>query len=85
MNLMKIKSCPFCGKDVAEIVTAAELEDCLYFECREKCPRWNPLRDTIDCNLYCVVCNAIRGGCGVSTTYFDSEEKAIETWNRRTE
>jgi hypothetical protein len=69
---MKIEKCPFCGKEVAEISNCQELEGCRHFE---KCPATEP--------YVCVVCNMFEGGCGASSGYYDSAEKAISAWNRR--
>lgn len=71
---MKIEKCPFCGKDVAEITNCKDLEECRHFE---KCPATEP--------YVCVVCNMFEGGCGASSGYYDSAEKAIAAWNRRTD
>jgi hypothetical protein len=69
---MKIEKCPFCGKEVAEISNCQELEGCRHFE---GCPATEP--------YVCVVCNMFEGGCGASSGYYDSAEKAIAAWNRR--
>ena len=69
---MKIEKCPFCGKEVAEISNCRELEECRHFE---ECPATEP--------YVCVVCNMHEGGCGASSGYYDSTEKAIVAWNRR--
>ncbi len=64
---MKIEKCPFCDKDVAETSNCREL--------LESCPAAEP--------YVCVVCNMHEGGCGASSGYYDSAEKAIAAWNRR--
>jgi hypothetical protein len=69
---MKIEKCPFCDKAVAEITNCKDLEECRHFE---KCPATEP--------YVCVVCNMFEGGCGASSGYYDSVEKAIAAWNRR--
>ena len=69
---MKIEKCPFCGKEVAEISNCKELEGCGHIE---GCPVTGP--------YVCVVCNMFEGGCGASSGYYDSAEKAIAAWNRR--
>jgi hypothetical protein len=69
---MKIEKCPFCDKAVAEITNCNDLEECRHFE---KCPATEP--------YVCVVCNMHEGGCGASSGYYDSVEKAIAAWNRR--
>lgn len=33
--------------------------------------------------FYSMVCNVNKGGCGASSGYFSTVEKAIEAWNRR--
>jgi hypothetical protein len=71
---MKIEKCPFCDKAVAEITNCKDLEGCRHFE---KCPATEP--------YVCVVCNMFEGGCGASSGYYDSVEKAIAAWNRRAE
>ena len=68
----KLRECPFCDKDVAEISNCQELEGCRHFE---KCPSTEP--------YVCVVCNMHEGGCGASGGYYDSAEKAIAAWNSR--
>ena len=67
---MKIEKCPFCGKEVAETSNCKEL--CRHFE---GCLATEP--------YVCVVCNVHEGGCGASSGYYDSAEKAIAAWNRR--
>jgi len=69
---MKIEKCPFCGKDVAEISNCQELEECRHFE---QCHATGP--------YVCVVCNVHEGGCGASSGYYVSAEKAIAAWNSR--
>jgi hypothetical protein len=71
---MKIEKCPFCDKAVAEITNCKDLEECRHFE---KCPATEP--------YVCVVCNMFEGGCGASSGYYDSAEKAIAAWNRRSD
>jgi hypothetical protein len=73
-TMNELKSCPFCGKDVAEITNCMELGECKHFE---SCPATEP--------YVCVVCNMHEGGCGASSGYYDSAEKAIAAWNRRAE
>lgn len=73
---MNFKKCPFCGKkETVRIQTASEY----VYE------SWGALLDTNE--QYQVVCNATTpigpGGCGASTGFFDSEEKAVESWQTR--
>lgn len=70
--MSELKKCPFCGKEVAEISNCQELEGCRHFEA---CTAIEP--------YVCVVCNMHEGGCGASSGYYDSAEKAIAAWNRR--
>ena len=71
---MRIEKCPFCGKEVAETSNCKELEGCGHIE---GCPATGP--------YVCVVCSMFEGGCGASSGYYDSAEKAIAAWNRRTQ
>ena len=32
---------------------------------------------------YLIVCNVNLGGCGAASGLYDTEEKAIQAWNRR--
>ena len=75
---MFLRSCPFCGKSVATFVTAREEEECKHFE-DDVCPVYEP----DECGVKKIVCDFTQGGCGASTGYASSEERAIELWNRR--
>lgn len=78
----ELKPCPFCGKSVACLTTAKELEDCYDYEDEDRCPA---CMDWIGgCGYHTVVCGMTEGGCGASSGYYSSEEKAIAAWNRRT-
>lgn len=76
----KLKHCPFCGANVAEITNAHDLEDCANFA-DEICPCEN--YEAVDCSCFTVLCNMSSGGCGASSGYYATEEKAIAAWNRR--
>jgi len=76
----KIKPCPFCGKDVAELSDVKECEDCANFENEDACPAYEEMEP---CPWHFVVCSHYRGGCGASGGWELTEEKAIEAWNRR--
>jgi hypothetical protein len=71
---MILLPCPFCGKiETIRIQSSSEYED----EC------WGEVLDNDE--QYHIVCNATKpigpGGCGASTGFFNSEEKAIDSWN----
>lgn len=82
MDNINLKPCPFCDAKTAIITNAHELEECSNFD-YYNCPcnkfESNP------CNYYTIVCNVNNGGCGASTGYFLTKQKAIKAWNRRTE
>lgn len=78
----KLKHCPFCGANVAEITNAHDLEECANFA-DEICPCKN--YEDVGCSYFTVVCNMNKGGCGASSGYYATEEKAIAAWNRRVE
>lgn len=72
---MKLKPCPFCGKETTDIVDCSETTcafaiDCF---CAETCLN----------KMYAVVCNRTKGGCGATGGYYRTKEEAIEAWNRR--
>lgn len=78
---MKLKPCPFCGKEVAEFQTVRENALCALSE-SEKCPAYQKEEE---CIYKGIVCNIYNGGCGASTGYEWDEERAIERWNKRVE
>lgn len=78
--MKELKSCPFCGKNVAEITTIQECELCSNFEDDELCPNYDM---TGSCGGRFVVCNANKGGCGAATGWYQTIEEAINAWNRR--
>ena len=81
MGRIKLKSCPFCGANAAELTNAHNLEECANFE-DENCP-CEQYEDCGACGYYTVVCNANNGGCGAASGYFPTEELAISAWNHR--
>lgn len=70
---MELKPCPFCGKTVAFCATVAEIE--LVDE--------DDYRYDSFANQYQVCCDYQNGGCGSCTGSHQSEDDAIEAWNRR--
>jgi Lar family restriction alleviation protein len=70
-QMSELKSCPFCGKQVALIDNCHELEDCENFE---RCEATG---------YYAVVCDVNEGGCGASGGYARTEQEAVAAWNRR--
>lgn len=79
-NNMQLRPCPYCGAKVAEIETIKEAEECQHFDDEEVCPAFKPFEP---CPCKRIVCNVNRGGCGASTGFAWSIERAIEKWNRR--
>lgn len=75
MDEIKLKPCPFCGgtKILLGNVANIELMD-KYDENYDLCS-----------NLFQVVCAYTVGGCGASSGVRESEDIAIEAWNRRAE
>ena len=82
---IKLKPCPLCGKECAEISNAADLEDCKYFDDCKECPQFNPVTENHDCHCYIVVCSIYKGGCGCSTGYSFNRDHVVKMWNRRAE
>lgn len=74
----ELRECPFCGKKVAELSNAKELEYCAKFE---ECDCFES--DDTSCQLWTVVCNYNEGGCGCCSGWFADKEKAIKRWNDR--
>lgn len=67
----KLKSCPFCGNTKLQFESCAD-EQC----CNDNC-------EGCEDKTTAVLCSLTEGGCGASSGYFFSEEKAAEHWNRR--
>lgn len=66
MDKNKIRACPFCHKNVAEICSSRELEGVD-----------EPSQE------YAVCCSFLRGGCGATSGYAQTEEAAVAKWNNR--
>ena len=64
----ELKACPFCGKSLAELGTAAEID----MDDEEGAD-----------NEWAVVCAYNSGGCGATSGYRPTPEGAVEAWNRR--
>ena len=86
--MKELMPCPFCGKEgTAQVETARSCEECRNFENEELCPAYDPYNydpgteDT--CPYKAVVCCCHKGGCGASSGWHPSAEKAIEAWNTR--
>ncbi|WP_371378843.1 Lar family restriction alleviation protein [Sporomusa aerivorans] len=69
--MIELKNCPFCGGNEIDFSDCKRLEDCERFECCD------------EKEYVLVVCNFSKGGCGASSGYFDTKEKAVSAWNRR--
>ena len=70
---LAIKKCPFCGKKASlELTDCTGVEECKNFE--------NCLSIG---NYLAVVCDHNKGGCGASSGFASSQEKAIAKWERR--
>lgn len=70
----ELRKCPFCGKEYT-----VNLYDCT--EC-SPCVDEPPC-DGCNWKKYLIVCSVNLGGCGAASGWYDTEEKAIEAWNRR--
>lgn len=79
--MSELKPCPFCGKTVATISDAHETEECFHFE-SDVCP-CEEFEVACSCGMKLIVCGINDGGRGASTGYFNSEEEAINAWNKR--
>ena len=81
----EMKPCPFCGDtDAISIETAKSCEECAHFEDAEKCPAYAPFwSDEDHCPYIAVICSFSNGGCGASSGWYPTREKAIMAWNRR--
>ena len=72
----ELKKCPFCGKNIAECCTVAEVNLTDY----------DSDDYDFDSTHYTVVCSYNDGGCGASVgSWYESEEDAVEAWNDRAE
>ena len=68
MKNINIKPCPFCGRKTVKIVP--------FDENKYVISHW--YENVSDCPI------AVPDeGTAIGSTYFESEEEAIETWNRR--
>ena len=70
----KLRECPFCGgKYTVNLSDCSECSLCVD----------EPPCDGCNWKKYLIVCNVNLGGCGAASGLYDTEEKAIEAWNRR--
>ncbi len=66
-----LKPCPFCGKDVADFYSCAELDVC------------DNVRDCEYQKEMSVCCSFARGGCGAGSGFFKTAYEAGDAWNKR--
>ena len=77
----EVSACPFCGSAKAPTVTTAmQSGQCVAFEIEDDCPCFG-----LDegCEVWLVVCDITKGGCGASSGYRLSEGEAANDWNKR--
>lgn len=67
----KYGTCPFCGKDLAKLITCAE-EACTD-DCPGKCERMT----------YAICCPITKGGCGATSGFRKTPKEAEAAWNKR--
>lgn len=72
MDKIKLKPCPFCGREDILI----ELQCDILMLDEDECGEW-------DRTHFAVVCNAISGGCTASLFGFLTKEDAAAAWNKR--
>ena len=83
MMSIELKPCPFCGEKVAKITVvtnAHNLEGCS--NCSDEIFHFYEF-SSYHCLSNLVICDINKGGCGASSGYYRTTEKAIEAWNRR--
>lgn len=80
MGEIRLEPCPFCGNEDLEFANMHDLEECGNFDTDNcLCNGY----ENVTCGYKSVICSVQRGGCGASSGYYISEEKAAEAWNRR--
>lgn len=62
------------GKDTVNLSDCSECFSCVN----------EPHCDGCNWAKHLIVCNVNLGGCGAASGLYDTKEKAIEAWNRRT-
>ncbi len=67
----QLQRCPFCGMDVAELLTQTELMEEANVEPYDHAER------------YTIVCAFNKRGCGATCGFHDSKADAIKRWNTR--
>lgn len=70
MPVPELKRCPFCGQKVAELIDTVGMYG----------DDTSQIRD-----MYTVVCNTEKGGCGATAGWRFHEEDAVKAWNERFE
>ena len=63
----QIQRCPFCGADVSEVMSQAEL--------------WEDNCFSID--VFTVCCVKDKGGCGATCGFHFTKQAAVSRWNTR--
>jgi transcription elongation factor Elf1 len=71
-QLRELLPCPFCGRTTSVKATT-------WHEINDRDQSGTTKRDRI----YTVICSAIKGGCGTTCGYEDSENAAVRKWNFR--
>lgn len=77
---LDLKRCPFCGNSAVELHTARALKECANCANEELCPEFEVADN---CRVFLIVCDALQGGCGAATGYYDKINEAVKAWNKR--
>lgn len=72
-----LRSCPFCGKSIAFVISSQEMHN-------DICDGdTSEIDDYSGLDSYTVCCSVHLGGCGAASGYKDNIESAVEAWNKR--